>query len=91
MSFRTEERIPEGLRINVVVGASCDGCDKELEMVGPEGSRLISDGLGIILSGGYGMFFDDRDVSATLCKECSMKLLETFPGLRKAMDLQATW
>ena len=91
MSFRTEERLAEALRINVVVGASCDGCDKELEIVGPEGSRLISDGLGLTLSGGYGMFFDDRDVNAIFCKACATKLLEVFPGLKKAIDEQETW
>jgi hypothetical protein len=90
MPFKTEERITD-LRRTVIVGGTCDGCGVELIFVGSEESSLVDGGMVLTLSGGYGMFFDDHAITAILCRNCSTKLLETFPGLQKAREAQETW
>lgn len=63
----------------VRVASECDGCGKEMDS-DPDKS------IDLTLSGGYGKFFDGRDVVAVLCRDCTVKLIDLFPALQVAMD-----
>ena len=87
MGYITEEREVTSTQ-KVITGAKCDRCQHDMQ-IGSAGGALNS--LTMVLCGGYAEYFDDHNVSVTICKECADALLESFPFLVKAMEDQATW
>jgi hypothetical protein len=78
---------------DVIVGATCDHCGKELEPVFLEGEhwigRMAKDALDVRLIGGYGQYYDSLygAVEILLCKECADKLIELFPCMGKEIEI----
>lgn len=61
------------------VGASCDNCLTHLHLVPDDGAL---NALNVILSGGFGQFYDGEDIHLLLCQECGRKLITLFPWLQ---------
>jgi hypothetical protein len=82
---------------DVVVGATCDHCEKELEPVFLDGTadneywigKMAKDALDVRLIGGYGQYYDSLygAVEILLCKECADKLIELFPCMGKEIEI----
>ena len=75
--------------MQMVVGATCDNCDAELEplfrqvITPPIGNvNTFHDVLRVSISGGYGEYVDGHG-TALLCKTCA-QALEALPFLKKA-------
>jgi ribosomal protein L32 len=63
----------------------CAHCGTQLTDLFTEGNRQYKNALEVILSGGYGMFFDniDGDKRAFLCFDCGTQLCETYPWINQ--------
>lgn len=69
----------------VVVGATCDSCGCVLKPVWKDWSdrEQAEDALDILLSGGYGQYFDGPGIRLVFCRDCADKLVKDFPGINK--------
>ena len=90
MPYKTEIREMRK-KEEVVIGATCDACGKELEPVFaslPWGRGGPESALNITLSGGYGQYYDGEDIHLIFCPQCADKFMETFclPFLRNYND-----
>lgn len=65
----------------------CFGCTTALTPVFNHHPTKVqfNDALGVLLLGGYGMFYDDLvgpELQILLCKQCALKLCDLFPRLK---------
>ncbi|WP_459973285.1 hypothetical protein [Mycobacterium sp. MUNTM1] len=69
---------------------SCIDCGRELTQVfeGDVTSRQYRNALGMTLTGGYGMFFDDTDPvhRIFLCHDCAHGLCDALPWLANLVE-----
>jgi len=86
MAYETELKKVEETKL-VVTKITCDDCHESL----PFADGYASKSLTIRLCGGYGQFFDDRDVVIILCSNCAEKLLDNNAIFGSQMQKQSTW
>jgi hypothetical protein len=78
----------------VITGATCDNCNADLPPAtglnkdGSWSSEAPRNGLNITVSGGYGMWSDEKDAVIVLCDKCIDKLWRSFPAFQKALGIQ---
>jgi ribosomal protein L32 len=83
MSNKTVTDCPSCGQQKTIWHDCCANCGAELTHVFDTGNRQYVDALEVILSGGYGMFFDniDGDHRVFLCCDCAQKLCEAYPWI----------